>query len=138
MNRICPSAEILSEYLSGVLPPEDKERVEKHLAGCAECRRLVVETYDIINKPDLHEIRNKLFQWARKNRWFIGSFVAFVFSFLFPRYFLQFLVACLLMGAKWALDSKTARLLIMIHEAWKRGDTDATDEILSRIDKDKR
>ncbi len=134
MNRICPSEEILSEYISGVLSAEERIKTEKHLAACAECRKLIAETHDIINKRDIGEIASTVFRWIGKNRWLIGATMAFASSFLFPKYFLQFLAATLLLGAKCIIDARTTRMLIMIHDAWKRGDKDKADEILSRFD----
>lgn len=137
MNRICPTEELLSEYLSGSISPEGKKSVEMHLSGCAECRTLIAEAYDIVKKTDISEIWNNIISWIRKNIWLIGASVALVLSFLIPRYFLQFLAACLLMGAKWIIDSKTTKMLIMIHEAWKHGDKDSTNRILSRLEQKK-
>ena len=31
--------EIITEYLEGTLPPDDRARFETHLAGCRGCRR---------------------------------------------------------------------------------------------------
>ena len=136
-DRICPSEEILSEYLNGTLAPEDKTRTERHLAGCATCRKLLAEAHDVISKPDIHEVINNITTWIKKNRWFIGALSNLIASFLFSRYFLQFLAAGLLMGAKWIIDSKATKMLIMIHEAYKRGDAVAAKDILSKIDSNK-
>ncbi|HEV8630297.1 MAG TPA: zf-HC2 domain-containing protein, partial [Thermoanaerobaculia bacterium] len=40
----CPEAETLAAYLDGELFPEERERLEEHLAGCATCSRLIAET----------------------------------------------------------------------------------------------
>jgi hypothetical protein len=120
MNRICPTEELLSEYLSGDITAEERKRVEKHLASCAKCRLLVAEAYDIIKKPDTNEILNTLKHRARENLWFFGATSTLLLSFIFPKYFIQFLVACLLMGIKWVIDSKTTRTLITVHEALSR------------------
>ncbi len=120
MNRICPTEELLSEYLSGDISAEERERVEKHLVSCAKCRRLVAEAHDIVKKPDTDEILNILRRRARENLWFLGALSALLLSFIFPKYFIQFLVACLLLGIKWVIDSKTTRTLIMVHEALSR------------------
>ncbi|MGB2600302.1 MAG: zf-HC2 domain-containing protein [Candidatus Omnitrophota bacterium] len=132
-RRICPQEEILSEYLCGHLPPEDKNAVEEHIAGCNSCRELLSDAYEIISKPDLNQTRRKVMNWIKSNPWFFTSVTAFTFSFVFPRYFLQFLAAGLLAGAKWIIDAKTTKMLIMIYEAWKHGDKDTTDKVLSRF-----
>jgi hypothetical protein len=38
-----PAAERLSEYVDGELTPSDREVCDAHLAGCAECARLLAE-----------------------------------------------------------------------------------------------
>ena len=48
--------------------------------------------------------------------------------------FLQLLVATILLGIKWITDSRTTKMLIMIHDAWKRGDEKETSRILERFD----
>lgn len=120
MNRICPPEEILSEYLSGHLPPEERDELEKHLVSCDSCRNLLIDAHDILKKPDIREIFINTLLWLKKNYWLLGSLLTLITSFLFPEYFLQFLTACILMGAKWIIDSKNTKTLIMINEAWKR------------------
>ena len=136
MNRICPTEELLSKYLGGNISPESKKSVEKHLCGCAECRTLVAEAYDIVKKTDVSEVWTSIISWIRKNIWLIGATAALFMSFLIPGYFLQFLAVCLLMGAKWMIDSKTTKMLIMIHDVWKHGDRNKAEKILSQIDKE--
>ena len=119
MNRLCPSEETLSEYISGILPEEEKPPVEKHLASCNICRKLLLETYDITNKPDLNELKVQVIGWIIKNKWLTGAAGALILSFFFPKYFLQFLSAAVVLGAKWIIDAKTTRTLIMINEAYK-------------------
>ncbi len=121
-NRICPPEEVLGEYLGGSLPPIARPGVEKHLASCNECRRLLAEAHDILKKPDISEIIYNSFIWIKDNRWFLGAMASLALSFIFHRYFLQFLAACFISGAKWIIDSKTTRTLIMIHEAWKKSE----------------
>ncbi|MFQ5952103.1 MAG: zf-HC2 domain-containing protein [Candidatus Omnitrophota bacterium] len=130
-NRLCPTEEILSEYLSGTLPQEERRAAEKHLAGCTKCRKLVVEAHEITSGLDFSQIKRSLMK--KNNYWFLGAVIAFILSFIFTKYFLQFLVACLLMGGKWIIDSKTTKMLVMIYEAWKSGDREATDKILKEV-----
>ena len=51
--------------------------------------------------------------------WLSGAAAAFAFSFVFRRFFLQFLVAALLFGVKWIVDQKAARTQILIYKALK-------------------
>jgi len=134
MNRICPSEEILSEYLSGTLRQEDVLLLEEHLIKCESCRELLADAYHITSKRDITELLHKTRNWIKKNKWLIGAFVSFILSFILPRYFLQFIAAFVVLGAKWVLDAKTTKTLIMISEAWKRGDKDEAGKILSRFD----
>lgn len=39
----CPDAERLAAYLDGQLFPEQRDRLEEHLAGCAECASAIAE-----------------------------------------------------------------------------------------------
>ena len=60
----------LSEYIDGDLTPELCEEIEKHLAGCDDCRVVLnttKRTIDLVHapieKPDLPEdVRERLFK----------------------------------------------------------------------------
>ena len=60
----------LSSYIDGDLPPELCEELEKHLAGCNDCRvvlnttkRTIDLVHSPIEKPDLPEdVRERLFK----------------------------------------------------------------------------
>jgi len=60
----------LSAYIDGDLPPELCEELEKHLAGCNDCRAVLNTTkrtidlvHSPIEKPDLPEdVRERLFK----------------------------------------------------------------------------
>jgi len=124
MNRMCPSEEILSAYLSNTLPYDQKIWIEEHLIKCDKCRILIADTHKIVNEFDLkHSLRHILSLFTH-NIFLMISLVTLVLSFLFPEYFLQFLTASVLSGIKWIVDSKSIKMLIMIHEAWKHGNKD--------------
>lgn len=133
-NRLCPTEKILSEYISACLCPQDKIDVEKHLADCAICRKLLVETHDMVKKIDFFNASYKLSRWIWTKCWFIGTLIAFLCSFFFPKYFLQFLTICLLMGAKCVIDSKNTKMLITIYEAWKNTGKKPQDKIFTKSD----
>ncbi len=134
-NRICPSDATLSEYLGDTLTPECKASVEAHLALCTRCQKLLVETQEILNKPYARGIIHNIVFWIKTNRWLIASTVTLTLSFLASKYFLQFLVASILTGAKWIIDSKTTKTLIMIQKAIQSGDNEETKSILSKINR---
>lgn len=137
MNRICPSEEILSEYLAGILPQEDISHLEEHLAKCSGCRETLAEAYHITSKPEARELLHEIRRWIKRNMWLTAAGVSFLCSFIIPRYFLQFIAAFVILGAKWVIDTKTTKTLIMIQEAWKRGDKDEAGKILSKFTPDK-
>ena len=63
----------LSSYIDGDLPPELCDELEKHLAGCDDCRVVLnttKRTIDLVHapteKPDLpDEVRERLFKRLR-------------------------------------------------------------------------
>ena len=133
MNRICPTEEVLSEYLCGALQGEEKESLEKHLAGCASCRHLIAEAHNVIKRPALAGIARRAFELFMNNQWLAASAFFFLLSFIYPKYFLQLLAACLITGAKWVVDSRTSRIMVMIKDAWKSGDDEKADKLISRL-----
>ena len=64
------------------------------------------------------------------------AIVFFLFSFITPRFFIQSLVATLVFGIKWVADSRSAKMLVMIYDAWKNGGEKEASRILSSLGKD--
>lgn len=117
MNRICLQEKILSEYLSGVISREERVSVEKHLASCSKCRKTVSEAYEILNQPDVKEFLFIAADWIKINKWLIATALLLSMSFVISEYFLQFLIASVITGVKWIIDSKTTKMLITVHKA---------------------
>ena len=69
----------------------------------------------------------------KKNKWLIASITAFALSFAFPPVFLQFLLAAGILGGKWIFDSENAKTLIMIYNAWKKGDEKEVKDMLETL-----
>ena len=134
MNRICPQEEKLAEYISGLLSDKELTSMEEHLDRCKSCRKLAFEAYEIIRRPDCGRMGREAFRYIRKNLWMAAAAVFFLCSFIFRGHFLQFLALTVISALKWIIDSRNTKLLITIHEAWKRGDKEKTEHILSRID----
>ena len=132
-NRICPSEELLSRYFIGSLAGDDKTIIERHLVGCPHCRQLLIETCEIMSSRLVYKRVKMWLNSIVKNRWLIGAVTALALSFFVPVYFFQFLTVCFLAGAKWIIDARTTKMMIMIHEAWKRGGKAELDKELSRF-----
>ncbi|MFH1664625.1 MAG: zf-HC2 domain-containing protein [Candidatus Omnitrophota bacterium] len=127
-SRLCPSEEMLGEYLSGVLSPPEGEKLEKHLAGCKNCRGLLADAHHVLSRPGIHETWFSLCGRLKKNLWFAAASALLAASFLFPKYFLQFLAAAFIAGAKWVIDSRTTKMMIMVQEAAKNKGAAAADK----------
>lgn len=135
-----PSESHLADYLSGSLPETERRDVESHLAGCNDCLSSVISADEAV------ESFNKSFgkksggwQFMKKiNIYLALAMIAFVFSFITPRYFIQLLVATLILGIKWIVDSKTTKMLVMIYEAWKHGGEKGASKIFETFDSKKR
>lgn len=120
----------LAGFLGGSLPGRARRRVETHLSGCNKCLVSVICAYDSVSSS-AHgggKNRKKKDLFNKFNLYLLFSAASFILSFMTPRYFIQLLVATLLFGIKWVVDSKSARMLVMINEAWKREGCAGTQE----------
>jgi len=126
----------LASFLDGSAPAKEKERLEDHIACCEECLAKIVSAYEAVEKFNKKgPAKNKRSQIMKKiNLYFILAAVSFALSFIMPRYFLQLLVATVLFGIKWIVDAKSTRMLVMIHEAWKKGGEKEASRILETIE----
>jgi len=129
MNRICPSEEVLSEYLCGILKGKDRELVEEHAASCRECRVLLFQTYDVLRHSRSNPKLKQIIAYTVQNIWFVAALVALVLSFFMHKYFLQFLTASVLFALKWIMDSRTAKILIAVHESMKERKSVGREEV---------
>lgn len=137
MNKIkaCLSEAKLNDYLNNTLQGTEKKEVEEHLKDCSTCLDKLVFAYKTaieFNNPGQKGVKNMKSLW-KKNLWLIGSIIAFILSFIMPRYFIQALVASILMAIKWIFDSVNARILITIYDAWSKGDEKETSKILQGL-----
>ena len=134
-TKACVTDIEINDYLSGGLSPERKTEVERHIAECESCLDKLVFAYRTAREFDESGMkgRPKMKSTRTKYLWPVAALITFIMSFLTPEYFLQFLVATALLGAKWIFDSVNARILIMIYEAWKKGGRDEASKILDRF-----
>jgi len=137
LNKVktCISDAKLNDYLSSELSKDEKKAVEGHLKECNTCLDKMVFAYKTVsefNKSGEKGVIKMETLW-KKNLWLIGTIIAFTLSFIVPRYFLQLLVAAILMGTKWIFDSVNARILIMIYDAWNKGGKDEASKVLQGL-----
>lgn len=131
---MCPSEAELNDYLYNKLKWNKRTELERHLSGCGACLEKLLFAYDTVS--EFYKIRNVRRKKPdfRKNLWLFVAIISFALSFLMPRYFIQFLVAAVLLGGKWIFDSQNARMLITIYEAWRKGGEKEASRIVKRFD----
>ena len=127
-----PKEAELADYLSNTLTGESRKAVEDHIACCNDCLDNAISAYESVKKFK----ERKAGIMKRSNIYLILAIISFILSFVFQRYFVQFLTATLLLGIKWIADAKSTKMLIMIYEAWKKGGEKEASRILSALDKD--
>ena len=131
----------LADYLAGSLAPREREKITDHIGSCADCLAKVVAAHEAVAAERARGGRRndgKSASMQRPNFYLIGAIIAFTLSFIMPRYFIQLLVATLVLGIKWIVDAKSTKMLIMIYEAWKKGGEKETSKILETFDANSR
>ena len=73
---------------------------------CPHCRKLITPFKKPLQKQSLWNLSLG-----------VATLSAFGFSFIFPRYFIQFLVGALLLGVKWIVDQKAMKTQVLIYKA---------------------
>lgn len=133
-----PTDAELADFLSSSLSAKEaRALIEKHLSSCNECLAKAVSAYESVRlfRKGMPAKRKGNFL-KRLNIYLVLALLSFLFSFMVPRYFLQLLVATLVLGIKWVVDSKSAKMLIMIYEAWRKGGEKEASRILETIDRE--
>lgn len=120
----CPNEKILSSYLDERLPEAERNKIEAHISECNRCLDFVLVAFEAQRKgrkyPALlkEKIRKRLGLKEKKKRpelkWLLWALVLFTFSFVFKRFFLQFLAGALILGFKWVMEGEGARRVVMI------------------------
>jgi len=119
-ERICPEEEVLSAYIHDCLPAGERGCVEAHLAGCSSCRELVADALRFGRQPRIAGICRTTGSLFKRNLPLAGAVLSLCFSFLCPRYFMQFLAAAIIMGFKWAAESNSFRMMFLIQERFRK------------------
>jgi len=132
----CPNEITLSSYMEGSLTKEEEKLIAEHVKGCYWCIEQMdqAQRLDAKEKPSPKSIsRTSFISWIKKNKWLIGAIISFLLSFVFPRYFFQFLILTLLAGIKWIFTTAGTKTIIMIYDAFKRKGREETNSSKNRF-----
>jgi len=154
-TKDCPDGQVLLGYLYGTLSEITRRGAEHHIAGCGFClgqlsiaaqgqemdsqgtfgpvpQKLTEKTKTLLgtgaDKGRLKLVKKRA---IKKHLFLVAAVIFFVLSFLIPKYFMQFLVATLILGIRWCFESESGRTLVMVLDSWRRHsrDKDKDDEI---------
>lgn len=133
---IHPADVELADFLTNSLSAKEAEGLTKHLASCNKCLEKAVSAYESVKlfRKGMAAKKRKDSFMKKINIYLALAIISFLLSFMMPRYFLQLLVATLVLGIKWIADSKSTKMLIMIYEAWQRGGEKEASRILETMD----
>jgi len=144
VSMSCPDEKTLSSYLDERLFEAERKAIEAHLSECAHCLDLLVVAYEAqgsrggVTPPLLKEkVRKRLGLRQKRKRselkWLFGALVSFTLSFVFKRYFAQFLVAAAILGFKWVIEGEAAKRAIMIFKGIDRDQKKGERKPSSRV-----
>jgi len=129
----CPDEVVLSSYLDEGLSAVERGRIEQHVAGCARCLDLLVVAYESgrgarkCPRVLQNKIKARLGLRQRRARpelkWLFASIALLLLSFVFKKYFLQFLIVAAILGFKWVMEGEGARKVVMIFKGMREEET---------------
>jgi len=153
----CPNEQILLGYLNRTLDKEESQFVEHHVAGCGFClsqlnlafqsqlmnkeesfkpvpQELIDKTKSFLNLQGIANNAKKTRAKIKKANLFLaGAIIPFILSFIFPKYFIQFLVVTLVLGIRWAFESEGGRTMVMVLDSWRHHSHDKDEKISHRL-----
>lgn len=137
-----PTPDEIAGYLGGTLGAGERARVEEHLGSCEDCLAKTAAAHEAVTAPAGDGRGGAAAGRApgairRVNYYLAGAVLSFLLSFFVPRFFLQFLAAAMVLGIKWIVDARSTKMLIMIHDAWKRGGEKEASRVLERLDRER-
>jgi len=128
-----PTESELADYLSHSASGKIRSKIEDHIACCPKCLASIVCAYDSV-KASVNIKKEKSRSMKKINICLVLAIISFALSFIVPQYFVQLLVATLLLGVKWVADAKSTKMLVMIYDAWKKGEDKEASRLLSALD----
>ena len=134
-----PDANQIAGYLNKTISDDERKRIESHLSSCRECLKTIIAAYETVTRfRKTGKGNNRMYNIMKKiNPYLALAIVFFLLSFITPKFFIQSLVATLVFGIKWVADSRSAKMLIMIYDAWKRNGDKGVSRVLSTMDRPK-
>ena len=130
----CPGEFELADFIGGHLPKKRKNELNSHLNNCPACVEDLLLANKIMESEMKKTKKGTVFtKWLKKKSWLILAISSFVLSFIYSQYFLQLLVATLVLAAKWIFETVNARTLIMIYDAWDKGGEREVGKVLKRF-----
>jgi len=131
----CPNESELVDYISNSVSRKRRNEIDTHLQDCMACMEDIVLAQKISTSHDknLPGVGKGLKTWLKKNVFLLLSILTFALSFLLSHYFVQLLVATLILAGKWIFDTVNARILIMIYDAWKKGGESEVRRVMERF-----
>ncbi|NQS99578.1 MAG: hypothetical protein HQ595_00715 [Candidatus Omnitrophica bacterium] len=137
----CPAEAVLSDFLENRLSQEKVNRLLEHLANCRCCLTLLELGHRAKQRAEdmpTTEMLVRAKDLARKNprksmlkfKWPALASFSFILSFVFAKYFVQFLVLAVIFSLKWVFDTGSTRTLIMIYQAWRKKDSATAQQII--------
>ncbi|HPM42671.1 MAG TPA: zf-HC2 domain-containing protein [Candidatus Omnitrophota bacterium] len=134
ITTVHPLESELADFLSGVSSASERSRMENHIASCEDCLAKIISAHETVKNCNTSRNRDKEKGFKKMNIYLAFAVISFIMSFAVPRYFIQFLVATLILGFKWITDSKSTKMLVMIYEAWKSGGEKEASRIIQNLD----
>jgi len=133
-----PDTNRIAGYLDKTISADERKMVEAHVASCPECLKAMVAAHETIAKfrKDKKNSNRRYNIMKKVNPYLVLAIAFFLFSFITPRFFIQSLVATLVFGIKWVADSRSARMLVMIYDAWKRDGDKGVSRIMNTMKRD--
>lgn len=131
-----PSESELSDYLNNALTGENKKKIEDHIACCRLCLDNIVSAHEVVKLCGMgkNNDKGKVRFMKKINIYLVLACISFILSFTVTQYFMQFLIATLLLGTKWIVDAKSTRMLVMIYDAWKKGGEKEASRVLNSFE----
>lgn len=137
----CPTELELSDFLEKRLSREKENFLLEHIANCSHCLSLLElgqrakEKAEIGISPEMIVRAKNLAKRGHTKKisnfkWPTLALISFILSFVFAKYFMQFLILAVIFSLKWVFDTASTRTLIMVYQAWRRKDKGTAQRII--------